>query len=62
MEPTKLKANFGENVVFWGGGVDTQKAVPFGTPAQVREEVLRRREVFAPAEALSSTRFTMCWP
>lgn len=48
MEPEQLKANYGEQIVFWGGGVDTQKTLPFGTPAEVREEVLRRCEVFSP--------------
>ena len=48
MEPEQLKANFGERIVFWGGGVDTQHVLPFGTAAEVREQVLRRCEVFAP--------------
>lgn len=48
MEPEQLKANFGEQLTFWGGGVDTQKTLPFGTPAEVREQVLRRCEIFAP--------------
>jgi len=48
MEPEKLKSNFGDRLVFWGGGVDTQNTLPFGTPAEVREEVLRRCEIFAP--------------
>ena len=48
MEPEQLKANFGEQIVFWGGGVDTQRVLPFGTPAEVREQVLRRCEIFAP--------------
>jgi hypothetical protein len=48
MEPEQLKANFGNEIVFWGGGVDTQKTLPFETPAQVREQVLRRCEIFAP--------------
>jgi hypothetical protein len=48
MDPGQLKANFGDQVVFWGGGVDTQKVLPFGTPAEVREQVLRRCEIFAP--------------
>lgn len=47
MEPERLKANYGDRVVFWGGGVDTQKVLPFGTPAEVREQVLRRCEIFA---------------
>jgi hypothetical protein len=48
MDPEQLKANFGKDIVFWGGGVDTQKVLPFGTPAEVREQVLRRCEIFAP--------------
>jgi uroporphyrinogen-III decarboxylase len=48
MEPEKLKAEFGDRIVFWGGGVDTQRVLPFGTPAEVREQVLRRCEIFAP--------------
>jgi len=47
MEPEKLKRKYGKRLVFWGGGVDTQKTLPFGAPAQVREEVLRRCDVFA---------------
>ena len=48
MNPAELKRAYGGRIVFWGGGVDTQKTLPFGTPGQVREEVLRRCEVFAP--------------
>ncbi len=48
MDPEQLKQNFGDRIVFWGGGVDTQKLLPFGSPEQVREQVLRRCEVFAP--------------
>jgi uroporphyrinogen-III decarboxylase len=48
MEPEKLKAEFGDRIIFWGGGVDTQKVLPFGTPAEVREQVLRRCEILAP--------------
>jgi hypothetical protein len=47
MDPKTLKDTFGDRVVFWGGGVDTQKTLPFGTAAEVREQVLRRCEVFA---------------
>ena len=39
MDAAHLKKTFGEQITFWGGGVDTQKTLPFGTPAQVREEV-----------------------
>ena len=48
MDPAQLKAEFGNRIVFWGGGVDTQRVLPFGSPAEVREQVLRRCEVFAP--------------
>lgn len=47
MDMHRLKAEFGKDIVFWGGGVDTQKTLPFGTPDQVYEEVLRTCEVFS---------------
>jgi uroporphyrinogen-III decarboxylase len=47
MDPAQLKRDYGSRLVFWGGGVDTQKTLPFLTPAEVREEVLRRCEIFA---------------
>lgn len=46
MSPEFLKKEFGSRLVFWGGGVDTQRTLPFGTPAEVRAEVLHRCEVF----------------
>jgi hypothetical protein len=49
MDPRALKARYGDRIVFWGGGVDTQKTLPFGTPDEVRREVLARCECFAPA-------------
>jgi uroporphyrinogen-III decarboxylase len=42
MGPSRLKEEFGSKICFWGGGVDTQKTLPFGTPEQVREEVAER--------------------
>jgi uroporphyrinogen-III decarboxylase len=48
MDPKILKKRYGDRLVFWGGGVDTQRTLPFGTPGQVREEVLRVCEIFAP--------------
>ncbi len=48
MEPRRLKAEFGDRVVFWGGGVDTQKTLPFGTPDEVYREVRERIDIFAP--------------
>ena len=43
-----LKEKYGDQLTFWGGGVNTQKTLPFGTAAEVRAEVLRRCEVFSP--------------
>ncbi len=48
MDANELKERFGARVTFWGGGVDTQKTLPFGTPEEVRREVLERCETFAP--------------
>jgi len=48
MVPAELKQKYGDQVVFWGGGVDTQKTLPFGTPENVRTEVLQRCEVLSP--------------
>jgi hypothetical protein len=39
MDPRKLKEKYGDKLVFWGGGVDTQGAFAFGTPAQVKDQV-----------------------
>ena len=39
MDPKRLKEKYGSNIVFWGGGVDTQGAFAFGTPDQVKEQV-----------------------
>lgn len=47
MDPEHLKRTYGGRIAFWGGGVDTQHTLPFGTPAEVREQVLARCEVFA---------------
>ncbi len=46
MDPRRLKEEFGRDIVFWGGGVDTQKTLAFGRPGEVRAEVLERCEVF----------------
>jgi len=48
MEPAMLKKQYGDKLTFWGGGVDTQQTLPFGTPMQVREQVRERIETFAP--------------
>ena len=48
MEPKRLKAEYGDRFVFWGGGIDTQKTLPFGTPDEVRGQVRERIDTFAP--------------
>ena len=46
MEPKRLKEKFGRDLVFWGGGIDTQQILPFGSISDVREHVLRNCEIF----------------
>jgi uroporphyrinogen decarboxylase len=48
MEPVGLKRDFGRDIVFWGGGVDSQDVLPHGSPAQVRDDVRRNIEALAP--------------
>ena len=48
MDPVGLKRDFGDRLTFWGGGVDTQRTLPFGTPEEVRKEVRERIKVFGP--------------
>jgi hypothetical protein len=45
MDPNVLKKKYGDKLVFWGGGVDTQGAFAFGTPDQVKEQVKRQCEI-----------------
>lgn len=47
MDAKKLKREYGKDLVFWGGGVDTQHTLPFGSPRDVRKEVLERCEIFS---------------
>ena len=46
MAPEELKQEFGDRVTFWGGGVDTQNTLPFGTADDVRKEVCSRLKIF----------------
>lgn len=47
MDPVLLKKKYGKDLVFWGGGIDTQITLPYATPEKIREEVLRLSDVFA---------------
>lgn len=46
MDPELLVDKYGSRIVFWGGGADTQKTLPFGEPDQVREQVAERVRIF----------------
>ena len=48
MDPLRLKKEFGKDIVFWGGGIDTQKTLPFGTPEEVYRETRRSIDIFSP--------------
>lgn len=46
MDPAQLKKEFGRDIVFWGGGVDTQKTLMFGSADDVRKEAMHRCDIF----------------
>jgi len=48
MDPFELKKEFGSELVFWGGGVDTQNVFSTGTPQEVRDDVRRNIDALAP--------------
>ena len=48
MDPAELKSEFGGRITFWGGGCDTARVLPTGTPEEIREHVLRRLEILSP--------------
>lgn len=45
MQPDVIKAKYGDRITFWGGGINTQETLPFGTPDAVRKEVRERCEI-----------------
>jgi uroporphyrinogen decarboxylase len=47
MDPLELKKEFGREITFWGGGVDTASVLPAGTPEEVRADVLNRCEILS---------------
>ena len=48
MDPARLKQEFGDRLVFWGGGCDTQRVLGNATPEEIREHVKERLEIFSP--------------
>ena len=46
MDPQVLKDEFGDRITFWGGGVDTQHTLPFGTPDEVYKQVTERIRIY----------------
>jgi hypothetical protein len=48
MDPAALKTRYGDRITFWGGGVDTQRVLPFGTATEIREMVKERMRIFGP--------------
>ena len=48
MDPRELKNRFGDRLVFWGGGINTQHTLPFGTPDAIRAQVRERMKIFGP--------------
>ena len=48
MELEGLKKDFGKDLVFWGGGVNTQSTLKDGKPVQVKDEVEKILDIMAP--------------
>jgi len=47
MDSKMLKNKYGDQIVFWGGGVDTQKTLSFGSPKDVEKQVLEQCEILS---------------
>ena len=47
MDSKLLKEKYGSQITFWGGGVDTQKTLAFGTPADVEKQVLEQCQILS---------------
>ena len=48
MDPAGLKNDFGGQITFWGGGIDTQHILSVASPAEIRNEVRKNIEIFKP--------------
>jgi uroporphyrinogen decarboxylase len=48
MDPARLKQQFGDRLVFWGGGCDTQQVLGRARPEEIRQHVRQRLDIFRP--------------
>ena len=48
MDPKSLKEKYGRNLVFWGGGIDSQRVLPFASPNKIKEHVKKNIEILKP--------------
>jgi len=48
MDANTLKRTFGDKIVFWGGGINTQQTLPYGSVDEVRQETIERINTFSP--------------
>ncbi|MCL5005556.1 MAG: methyltransferase [Acidobacteria bacterium] len=48
MDPEQLKREYGKDLVFWGGGCNTQEILPKGTPEAIRRHVRKQVDIFSP--------------
>jgi hypothetical protein len=48
MDPVRLKAEFGDRLVFWGGGIETQRVLPTGSREEIQAQVRERIKIFGP--------------
>jgi hypothetical protein len=49
MDPQEIKSQFGEKIVCWGAGIDTQGTLPYGTPDEVFQETREKLDIFKRA-------------
>jgi uroporphyrinogen decarboxylase len=48
MEPTALKRDFGNDLSFWGGGIETQSVLPLGTLQDIEQNVRKNLDALMP--------------
>jgi len=46
MDPVELKKQYGDKIVFWGGGCDSQRVLPFASPEEIKQHVRQNIEAF----------------